>query len=105
RLIAPLCQRLQDKSLPSDERKTAAGMLGIIGTEKEIPLLKSIWRADDKEVGYHALRAAEEIALSEFEKKAERERALEETRAFIAHEFRHALTPLNAYVKMLDEAL
>jgi signal transduction histidine kinase len=105
-LIAPLCQRLQNKSLSSDDRETAAEMLGIVGTENEIPLLKSIWMEDsDKEVGYRALRAAEQIALSELEKKAERERALEETRAFIVHEFRHALTPLNAYVKMLDEAL
>lgn len=41
----------------------------------------------------------------QLEKKDERASAMEETRAFIAHEFRHALTPLNAYVKMLDEAL
>ncbi len=108
-LIAPLCQRLQYKTLPSDDRKMAADMLGIIGTENEIPLLESIWsdwgEDSDREVSWHALRAAERISLQALKVKAERERALEETRAFIAHEFRHALTPLNAYVKMLDEAL
>ena len=108
-LIAPLCQRLQNKALSSDDRKTATEMLGIIGTENEIPLLESIWRDwnedSDREVGWRALRAAERLSLQELKRKAERERALEETRAFIAHEFRHALTPLNAYVKMLDEAL
>lgn len=105
-LITPLCQRLQNRNLSSDDRETAAEMLGIIGTENEIPLLKWIWRIDtDNTVSWSALRAAEQIALSELEKKTERERALEETRAFIAHEFRHALTPLNAYVKLLDEAL
>jgi len=106
RLIAPLCQRLQNKTLTSNDRESAAEMLGLIGTEKEIPLLKSVWRDDEsKEVGWRSLRAAEQIALSELEKKGERERTLEETRAFIAHEFRHVLTPLNAYAKMLDEAL
>lgn len=103
-LIPPLCQRLKNKTLSADERKTAAEMLGIIGTENEIPLLESIWgdwsEDSDKEVGWRALRSAERIALSELKKKAR-----EETRAFIVHEFRHALTPLNAYVKMLDEAL
>jgi signal transduction histidine kinase len=107
--IAPLCQRLQNKALPSDERKAAAEMLGIIGTENEIPLLESVWQDwgedSDKEVGWRALRAAEQISHRALKVKAERERALEETRAFIAHEFRHALTPLNAYVKMLDETL
>ncbi|MGI9104856.1 MAG: ATP-binding protein [Pyrinomonadaceae bacterium] len=87
----------------------AAEMLGIMGTESEIPLLESVWRDwgedSDKEVGWRALRAAEQISHRALKVKAERERALEETRAFIAHEFRHALTPLNAYVKMLDEAL
>lgn len=43
--------------------------------------------------------------VSELDARAARVRALEETRAFIAHEFRHALTPLNAYVKMLDEVV
>ncbi|MGI8996701.1 MAG: HEAT repeat domain-containing protein [Pyrinomonadaceae bacterium] len=107
-VIAPLCQRLLNKTSSSDDRKTAAEMLGMIGTENEIPLLESIWRdwsADSREVGWAARRAAEQISLREFKVKAERASALEETRAFIAHEFRHALTPLNAYVKMLDEAL
>ncbi len=104
-LIAPLSQRLQNKSLPSDERETAAEMLGIIGTENEIPLLESVWSEEYGEVGWRALRAAERISLQALKVKAARERALEETRAFIAHEFRHALTPLNAYVKMLDDAL
>ncbi|MDT5272960.1 MAG: two-component system, NtrC family, sensor histidine kinase HydH [Acidobacteriota bacterium] len=108
-LLAPLCKRLQDKSLSSNDRIAAAGMLGIIGTENEIPLLESIWRDwsedADREVGWRALKAAEQISFREFKRKAEREHALEETRAFIAHEFRHALTPLNAYVKMFDEAL
>lgn len=101
-LIALLRERLQDKALPSRDRKTAAEMLGIVGTHDEVPFLKSMWRADDDtDVGWHSLGAAEQIALSEFTKQ----RAFEETRAFIAHEFRHCLTPLNAYVKMLDEAL
>jgi len=111
-LIAPLCQRLQNKTLSSENRMTAAEMLGIMGTENEIPLLESVWRdwgkdsdKSDKEVGWRALRAAEQISHRALKVKAERERALEETRAFIAHEFRHALTPLNAYVKMLDETL
>jgi len=105
-LIAPLCQRLQNKTLSSENRMTAAEMLGIIGTENEIPLLESISRRDsDKEAGWRALRAAEQISHRALKVKAERERVLEETRAFIAHEFRHALTPLNAYVKMLDETL
>ncbi len=109
RLIAPLCQRLQNKTLSSENRMAAAEMLGIMGTESEIPLLESVWRDwgedSDKEVGWRALRAAEQISHRALKVKAERERALEETRAFIAHEFRHALTPLNAYVKMLDETL
>ena len=109
RLIAPLCQRLQNKTLSSENRITAAEMLGIIGTENEIPLLESVWRDwgedSDKEVGWRALRAAEQISHRALKVKAERERALEETRAFIAHEFRHALTPLNAYAKMLDETV
>ena len=51
-LITPLCQRLQDKTLSVDIRKAAAEMLGIIGTENEIPLLKSVWsEEDDREVG------------------------------------------------------
>lgn len=108
-LIAPLCQHLQNKSFPADDREKAAEMLGIIGTENEIPLLESIWRdwsdESDREVSWRALRAAEQISHRALKVKAERERALEETRAFIAHEFRHALTPLNAYVKMLDETL
>lgn len=108
-LIAPLCQRLQNKSLSSENRIIAAEMLGIMGTENEIHLLESVWRDwsndSDREVGWRALRAAEQISHRALKVKAERERALEETRAFIAHEFRHALTPLNAYVKMLDETL
>jgi signal transduction histidine kinase len=109
KLIKPLCQRLRDKSQSTDIRKAAAEMLGIVGTENEIPLLESIWQdwseETDKEVGWRALRAAEQISFEELKRKQERERALEETRGFIAHEFRHALTPLNAYVKMLDGAL
>ncbi len=108
-LTSPLCQRLQNKTLSPDLRKGAAEMLGLIGTESEIPLLESIWKDSagvaEREVGWRALRAAEQISYEELKRKQERERALEETRAFIAHEFRHALTPLNAYVKMLDEAL
>jgi signal transduction histidine kinase len=108
-LISPLCQRLQNRTLSPDIRKGAAEMLGLIGTESEISLLESIWKDSDgeaeREVGWRALRAAEQISYEELKRKQERERALEETRAFIAHEFRHALTPLNAYVKMLDEAL
>ena len=108
-LIQPLCQRLQNQSLSTDVRKAAADMLAIIGTESEIPFLDSIWENSsgeiEREVGWRARRAAEQISYEELKRKAERERALEETRAFIAHEFRHALTPLNAYVKMLDEAL
>jgi signal transduction histidine kinase len=53
----------------------------------------------------HKIAATTKRAVWELEARAERIRALEETRAFIAHEFRHCLTPLNAYVKMLDEAL
>lgn len=106
-LIAPLCQRLQDKTLSSDDRRTAAEMLGIIGTENEIPLLESIWRDwsedSDREVGWHALRAAEKIALSEHNKKVERERALEETRAFIAHEVKSAIGPLRIVAQLLNE--
>jgi signal transduction histidine kinase len=105
KLIIPLCRRLQDDELPSETRKTAAQILGIIGTEKEIPLLKSIWSENYEEVGWAAHRAAEQIALVEFEKRAERERALEETRSFIVHEFRHALAPLNAFVKLLHDEL
>lgn len=108
-LILPLCQRLQNKTLSADIRKGAAEMLGLIGTESEIPLLESVWKdssgESEQEVGWRALRSAEQISFEELKRKQERERALEETRAFIAHEFRHALTPLNAYVKMLDEAL
>lgn len=108
-LIPPLCQRLQNKALSPDIRRGAAEMLGLIGTETEIPFLESIWKdsngEDEREVGWRALRAAEQISYEELKKKQERERALEETRSFIAHEFRHALTPLNAYVKMLDDAL
>ena len=108
-LIAPLCHRLENKNSPSDERKAATEMLGIIGTENEIPRLESIWHDwgedADREISWSALKAAEQISYRALKVKAERERALEETRAFIAHEFRHALTPLNAYVKMLDETL
>jgi signal transduction histidine kinase len=108
-LIAPLCERLQNNSFSSDDREKAAEMLGIIGTENEIPLLESIWRdwsdESNREISWRALRAAEQISHRALKLKAEREHALEETRAFVAHEFRHALTPLNAYVKMLDETL
>src|SRR5712692_2582280 len=107
--IPPLSRCLQNKALSPDIRKGAAEILGLIGTESEIPLLESIWKDSsgeaEREVGWRALRAAEQISYEELKTKQERERALEETRAFIAHEFRHALTPLNAYVKMLDEAL
>lgn len=51
------------------------------------------------------IQASTKRAVAELKVRAERVRALEETRAFIAHEFRHALTPLNAYVKMLDEVV
>ena len=108
-LIVPLCQRLENKNPPSDECKAAIEMLGIIGTENEIPRLESIWHdwseGVDREISWSARKAAEQISYRALKVKAERERALEETRAFIAHEFRHALTPLNAYVKMLDETL
>lgn len=110
-LIEPLSSRLQDKTLTSNDRKVAAEMLGLIGSETEIPMLESVWTdwsdesEESREVGWSALRSAEGISLRALKIKAERERALEETRAFIVHEFRHALSPLNAYVKMLDEAL
>lgn len=108
-LIEPLRQRLQDRTQSLDTRKSAAQILGIIGTENEIPLLESIWQywteESDREVGGHALRAAEQISHRALKERIERERALEETRAFVAHEFRHVLTPLNAYVKMLNQSL
>src|SRR6266850_347504 len=109
RLITPLRQRLQNKKVASDDRRASAEMLGIIGSENDIPFLKSIWtdwgEDSERDVSWAALRAAEQIALSELEKRAERERSLEEMRALIAHGFRHALTPLNAYVKMFEAAL
>ncbi len=83
-------------------------MLAILGSENEIPILESIWKQNlrsDGEVGWRALRAAEQISLEALKRRTERERLLEETRGFIVHEFRHALSPLNAYVKMLTEAL
>ena len=108
RLIEPLCRRLQNSELAPAIRKASAEMLGLIGTENEIPVLESIWRNSDvteAQVGWSARRAAEQISYEELKRKTERERALEETRAFIGHEFRHALAPLNAYTKMLAAAL
>ena len=104
-LIKPLCQRLKDKS--RNDRKTAAEILGCVGTENEISLLESVWQdwEGDKEVGRAAHRAAEQIALSEIKAKAERVRALEETRAFITHEVRSAITPVSVYAEMMGEEL
>jgi signal transduction histidine kinase len=52
-----------------------------------------------------ALQIDDNDALALLERRKQRERALEEIRAFMAHEFRHALVPLNAYVKLLEEEI
>jgi signal transduction histidine kinase len=106
-LIAPLCQRLRNKTFASDCRMTAADLLGIVGTENEIPLLESVWHdpGDDRDVSWRALKAAEQISFRELKRKAERERVLEETRAFIAHEVKSAIGPLRVVAQLLDEAV
>ena len=106
-LIPFLCERVKSKTFSSHDRLAAVDMLGIIGTENELPVLESTIKdsTESEILRWRALRAAQYVSYEVLKIKAERERALEETRGFIAHEFRHALTPLNAYVKMLDEAL
>jgi signal transduction histidine kinase len=64
-------------------------------------VLPSVKRA----LRHHELLKEKRVYENRLVEILQRGRALEETRAFIAHEFRHALTPLNAYVKMLAEAL
>jgi signal transduction histidine kinase len=52
-----------------------------------------------------ALDDQEKGALLKVAEGTGRERAFEETRAFIAHEMRHAVTPLGTYAKLISEAL
>lgn len=52
-----------------------------------------------------ALDDPEKEALLKMAEGIGRERAFEETRAFIAHELRHAVTPLSTYARLISEAL
>jgi two-component system sensor histidine kinase HydH len=58
-----------------------------------------------QELSKPALDDPEKEALLKVAEGIGRERAFEETRAFIAHELRHAVTPLSTYANLISEAL
>lgn len=98
--------------------KNAVDALGRIGnicrqgdavaSERVVATLVNVLKSDVSELHETAAEAITNIGGEQAVRKlvdALREKALTESRFYIAHEFRNVFAPLYAYVKMLDECL